>query len=158
MEKIASFTVDHKILKEGLYISRIDGTGNDIVTYDLRMVRPNIPPFLDNAAVHTIEHLFATFVRNSPIKDSIIYFGPMGCLTGFYFIVQGMESQTVLNLVCSALKFIADYEGEIPGSREEECGNYKMHDLFTAKKYAAKMLNILADWNITKMKYNIHFI
>ena len=126
MNKIESFKVDHTRLMPGMYISRTDG---DIITYDIRFVRPNTPPFLENAVIHTIEHLFATYVRNSPFGGGIIYFGPMGCRTGFYFITRGISHEDAIELTRNALAFIADYRGDIPGSAEPECGNYKEHNL-----------------------------
>jgi S-ribosylhomocysteine lyase len=153
MNKIASFTVNHNVLTEGLYLSRTDGERGDIVTYDIRVTKPNVPPYLDNAGVHTMEHLFATYVRNSAWKDNVIYFGPMGCLTGFYFIVQGMCGDAVINLVLHAMDFINTFEGDIPGSGEVECGNYKMHSLEKAKEYADKMLGVLRDWNVDRLEY-----
>ena len=114
MKTIESFLVDHTVLTAGIYLSRVDG---DAVTYDLRLKRPNVEKVLDNAPIHTIEHLFATYVRNSKYSDSIIYFGPMGCRTGFYFIVRdNMSHETVVSLVKEAFDFIAAYDGEIPGN------------------------------------------
>ena len=112
MKKIASFTIDHTILPRGMYVSRVDG---DVTTYDIRMRRPNVEEVLTNGSIHTIEHLFATYVRNSEYTDNIIYFGPMGCRTGCYFLTRGMDGQDVINLTREAFRFIAEYEGEIPG-------------------------------------------
>ena len=135
MKTIESFLVDHTVLRAGIYLSRVDG---DAVTYDLRLKRPNVEKVLDNAPIHTIEHLFATYVRNSKYSDSIIYFGPMGCRTGFYFIVRdNMSHETVVSLVKEAFDFIAAYDGEIPGVSAKECGNYLDHDLEGAKREAA---------------------
>ncbi len=135
MKTIESFLVDHTVLTAGIYLSRVDG---DAVTYDLRLKRPNVEKVLDNAPIHTIEHLFATYVRNSKYSDSIIYFGPMGCRTGFYFIVRdNMSHETVVSLVKEAFDFIAAYDGEIPGVSAKECGNYLDHDLEGAKREAA---------------------
>lgn len=135
MKTIESFLVDHTMLTAGIYLSRVDG---DAVTYDLRLKRPNVEKVLDNAPIHTIEHLFATYVRNSKYSDSIIYFGPMGCRTGFYFIVRdNMSHETVVSLVKEAFDFIAAYDGEIPGVSAKECGNYLDHDLEGAKREAA---------------------
>ena len=153
MERIASFEVDHNVLQEGLYVSRTDGDRGDIVTYDIRIMKPNTPPFLDNAGIHTMEHLFATYVRNSAWKSKVIYFGPMGCLTGFYFIVQGMEGKDVLALTLSAMEFIGSFRGEIPGCGIEECGNYKMHSLEKAQEYANKMIPVLRGWSVDKLRY-----
>lgn len=135
MKTIESFLVDHTVLTAGIYLSRVDG---DAVTYDLRLKRPNVEKVLDNAPIHTIEHLFATYVRNSKYSESIIYFGPMGCRTGFYFIVRdNMSHETVVSLVKEAFDFIAAYDGEIPGVSAKECGNYLDHDLEGAKREAA---------------------
>ncbi len=151
MKKIASFTVDHDKLEKGMYISRIDG---DAVTYDIRMKKPNGGDYLSNGALHTFEHLFATFVRNSRYSDSVIYVGPMGCRTGFYMIlrdsVSGMEA---IELVKSCFGFIADFTGEIPGSKRKECGNYLEHDLDGAKAVARDMLSVLENWQTDNLKY-----
>lgn len=150
MQRIKSFQIDHNTLHPGLYISRVDG---DITTYDLRFIRPNTPPFLSTPSMHTIEHLFATYVRNSPQKDEVIYFGPMGCRTGFYFLVRHIPPQQVIALVQQALAFIADYTDEIPGTTPAECGNYKEHDLETAKKDAAAMKKVLEQWQESQLDY-----
>lgn len=150
MKRIASFEIDHNTLTEGVYLSREDG---DVRTWDIRFVRPNTPPFLEMPAVHTIEHLFATFVRNSAFSEHIIYFGPMGCRTGFYFLTRDMTDGEVLSLVKDTLCFIADFEGDIPGASAIECGNWKEHDLATAKAYAAAMRDILAQKSEADMRY-----
>lgn len=151
MEKIASFTINHDTLKRGLYISRID---SDVVTYDIRAKIPNGNDYLANPAMHTIEHIFATFVRNSIHKNSVIYFGPMGCRTGFYLLLRDNVSYNeVIALVKSAFSFIADFEGEIPGNKKEECGNYLEHDLSTAKEEADEMVKVLKNWTVEDMTY-----
>lgn len=150
MKRIASFEIDHDVLVPGLYTSRQDG---DVITYDLRFVRPNTPPFLPNAVMHTIEHLFATYVRNSRLADKVIYFGPMGCRTGFYFLVRDMAEADVIALVQETLAFVADFEGVIPGSTAIECGNYKEHDLAGAKAQATAMVAALAGWTPEKLQY-----
>lgn len=153
MKKIASFTVNHDVLQKGLYISRIDG---DIVTYDIRMKKPNNPEndYLENGTMHTFEHLFATFVRNTGYSENIIYVGPMGCRTGFYFLVRDKISHgEVIKLLLDTFKFIADFEGEIPGTKRQECGNYKEHNLAGAKETAKDMLKVLANWAEEKMSY-----
>ena len=150
MKRIASFEVDHNTLTEGVYLSRKDG---DVTTWDIRFVRPNTPPFLEMPAVHTIEHLFATFVRNSAFSEQIIYFGPMGCRTGFYFLTRDMADEDVLVLVKDTLAFIAAFEGDIPGVSAVECGNWKEHDLATAKRYASDMAEKLADKTAADMRY-----
>ncbi len=150
MEKIASFQVDHTVLMPGMYVSRVDG---DITTFDLRFVRPNVPPYLEMAAVHTLEHLFATFARNSEHKDKVIYFGPMGCRTGFYFLTRDLSREQALVLTQQALAFVADFAGEIPGVSAVECGNWLEHDLDGARAYAATMVAVLRDWTAEKMEY-----
>lgn len=150
MEKIASFTVDHTKLLRGMYISRIDG---DVVTYDIRTRRPNVEDVMENGAIHTLEHLFATFVRNSKFKDNIIYFGPMGCRTGFYFLTTGMTHGEALKLTQEALGFIESFEGDVPGVSAVECGNYRDHDLDGAKKEAAEQKKVLENWTTADMIY-----
>ena len=152
MEKIKSFQVNHDTLKKGLYVSRVD---RDVVTYDLRMKLPNSGDYLDCNAMHTIEHLFATYARNSAYTDKIIYVGPMGCRTGFYFLVCDMSNSEVLALLRGTFRFIADFSGEIPGTRPEECGNYLAHDLPLAKKEAADYLAVLDDCSENTMNYTI---
>ena len=150
MKRIASFEIDHTRLYPGLFLSRTDG---DVTTYDLRFVRPNTPPFLTNGVLHTIEHLFATFVRNSPWGQQVVYFGPMGCRTGFYFLTRGLAHKEAIGLTREALRFIAAYEGEIPGATEAECGNYREHDLEGAKREAARMAEVLRDWTPDRLVY-----
>ncbi|MCF2652203.1 S-ribosylhomocysteine lyase [Anaeromassilibacillus senegalensis] len=151
MKKIASFTVNHDKLQKGMYISRVDG---DVITYDIRMKTPNAGDYLSNGALHTFEHLFATYARNSALSDSVIYVGPMGCRTGFYFLLRDRVSRAdALALVRESFAFIEQFEGEIPGSRREECGNYLEHDLSGAKETAADMLRVLKNWTPEKMKY-----
>ena len=152
MERIASFTVDHNVLEPGIYVSRSDAdeaTGCITTTFDLRMTAPNREPVMDTAAVHALEHLGATFLRNdAEWKDRVIYFGPMGCRTGFYLVVFGAyESNDVANLVKRLFEFARDFEGEIPGAKPEECGNYHDSDIaqaqWWAKRYVAKTLSCL---------------
>lgn len=145
MDKIASFTVNHLTLKKGLYVSRIDSYNeNCVTTFDLRMTSPNIEPVIDINALHTIEHLGATYLRNCKDKNRIVYFGPMGCRTGFYLIMFGkLESKDVLPLIIDMCKFIVSYEGEIPGASPKECGNYLSQDLPMAKYYINKYLTSL---------------
>lgn len=150
MERIESFNVDHTKLMRGMYISRIDG---DVVTYDIRTRRPNVEEVMQTGAIHTVEHLFATFVRNSELKNNIIYFGPMGCRTGFYFLTTGITHAQALSLTKDALAFIAAYEGDIPGVSAEECGNYRDHDLEGAKKEAASQCEVLKSWTTADMIY-----
>lgn len=138
MKKIPSFQIDHTILEKGIYISRID---DDITTYDIRMRAPNREPVMTNASMHTIEHLFATYVRNTEFGDNIIYFGPMGCRTGFYLVVFGdVTSEGILPLVRELFGFVRDFEGEVPGARPEECGNYLDQNLGMAKWLARRYL------------------
>lgn len=150
MEKIASFCVDHTKLEKGVYVSRIDG---DITTYDIRMRKPNVEEVMDNGAIHTIEHLFATYARNCEYKDSVIYFGPMGCRTGCYFLTRNLDNATVLEIIKNAFRFIADYEGEIPGVSAVECGNYRDHNLEAAKNEAKEFIKILQPLTAENMQY-----
>lgn len=150
MKRIASFEVDHDLLTPGMYTSRVDG---DITTYDVRMVLPNGGEYLYPAAAHTFEHLFATYVRNTPLSDHIVYVGPMGCLTGFYFLVRDLDPAEAIRLVRETMDFVLAFEGTIPGSSKVECGNYLMHDLVGAKKIAARMAPILADWTVADLAY-----
>ncbi len=151
MKKIASFTVDHNKIDKGMYISRIDG---DVITYDVRMKKPNGDDYLPYAAAHTIEHLFATFARNTEFSDSIIYVGPMGCRTGFYFLTRDSVSyEKAISIVRDSMNFIKNFSGEIPGTSAEECGNYKEHDLEEAKLIATDMAKVLSNWNEEKLNY-----
>ena len=146
MEVIPSFQIDHTDLKPGIYVSRTDWLGGEpITTYDIRMTHVNHEPAILPAEMHTIEHLAATYLRNDSYwKNYVIYWGPMGCLTGSYFIVKGNHSiDEVKDVIVRILKFICDYEGEIPGATKEECGNYKLHNLDGSKVYAKKYLNWL---------------
>ena len=137
MEKIESFKVNHLLLKKGLYVSRIDNQGGTYVTtFDLRMRTPNQEPVMDNAPLHTIEHLGATYLRNSNRSKEIIYFGPMGCRTGFYMVVFGKRSpEDVYQLVMDMCEYILNFEGKIPGASEKECGNWREQNLEMAKYY-----------------------
>ena len=147
MEKIASFTIDHTKLLPGLYVSRRDRHGDVCVTtFDLRFTAPNREPVMDVPAIHTIEHLGATFLRNSAVKDNVVYFGPMGCRTGFYLVMFGaLESKEVVDTVLSMCDFILAFEGEIPGARPEECGNYLDQNLPMAKYYTEKYRRALTE-------------
>lgn len=133
MERIKSFCVDHTKLKKGIYQSRVDG---DITTWDIRMTEPNSEPALDPKAAHTIEHIGATLLRNSEVRDNIIYFGPMGCMTGFYLLTRDMDLLAIEPIIIDTFKKIADWEGDIPGARPEECGNYTYMNLEGAKAAA----------------------
>ncbi len=151
MKTIASFTVNHDHLKKGMYVSRVDG---DVVTYDIRMKQPNGGDYLSNGAMHTIEHLFATFARNSAAGESVLYVGPMGCRTGFYLLLRDRVSRAeAIELVRRSMAFIAAFEGEIPGSRREECGNYLDHDLAGARAVAADMAAVLEHWKEENLTY-----
>ena len=152
MKTIASFTVDHDKIGKGMYISRIDG---DVVTYDLRMKIPNGGDYLDMPAAHTIEHLFATYARNSAFAEDIVYVGPMGCRTGFYLLVRDSVTHAdAIRLVQESFAFIAEFEGEIPGTKRKECGNYLEHDLAGAKAIAADVCDFMADWTVAKLSYD----
>ena len=152
MEKITSFTIDHIRLQPGLYVSRKDAVGSEAVTtFDLRLTSPNEEPVMNTAEVHTIEHLAATFLRNDPAwKDRVLYFGPMGCRTGFYLLLSGdLSSQDVLPLVTECFRFIRDYRGEVPGASPRDCGNYLDMNLSMAnywgRRYTALLENITPD-------------
>ena len=151
MERIASFSVNHDKLEKGIYISRIDA---DVISYDIRMKKPNGGDYLEVAAMHTFEHLFATYARNSEFSDNVIYVGPMGCRTGFYLLMRDVvKKQDVIDMVKGAFSYISNFDGIIPGSKKEECGNYLEHDLEGAKEVAKDMCRVLADWTEEKMKY-----
>lgn len=150
LNRIKSFDVNHDVLVPGMYISRID---DGIITYDLRLKKPNSEPVIENGALHTIEHLFATYVRNTEYSKNIVYFGPMGCRTGFYFITRGIPHKTAIELTQKAFRFIADFEGEIPGSHRWECGNYREHDLSGAKKEAVKYLEVIKNYAESELVY-----
>jgi len=152
MEKITSFTIDHIRLQPGLYVSRKDAVGSETVTtFDLRLTSPNEEPVMNTAEVHTIEHLAATFLRNDPAwKDRVLYFGPMGCRTGFYLLLSGdLSSRDVLPLVTDCFRFIRDYRGEVPGASPKDCGNYLDMNLSMAnywgRRYTALLENITPD-------------
>lgn len=155
MKKIASFTVNHIDLLPGIYVSRIDTIGENIITtYDLRFKRPNLEPVMNTAEIHTIEHLAATYLRNhAEFADETIYFGPMGCRTGFYLILKGeRSSKEIAPLITELFKFVADFEGEVPGASARDCGNYLDMNLpmakYEAKKYVENVLLKLTDANL----------
>ncbi len=151
MKKIASFTVNHDLLERGMYISRIDG---DVVTYDIRMKKPNAGDYLDMAAAHTLEHLFATYARNSRFGEAIVYVGPMGCRTGFYLLTRSSLSHAeAIALVRESMAFARDFEGEIPGNKREECGNYLYHDLEGARAIGKEMADVLQGWTVADLQY-----
>lgn len=140
IERITSFTVDHDLLTPGIYISRVDG---DVTTYDLRTRTPNAGAYMDNATMHSVEHMFATFIRNSAIASSVLYFGPMGCQTGFYLLVRDEKPETVLAAVRETLEKILAYDGPVFGASRKECGNYRNLDLALAKAECRAYLDVL---------------
>lgn len=140
MEKIKSFQINHNILEPGFYISRED---DNVITYDLRTRKPNAGDYMDNATMHSLEHMFATYSRNSEVAEKIVYFGPMGCQTGFYFLVKDLEPKKVFELTKEILEQILAYEGPVFGASAIECGNYKNLDLELAKTEALKYLEVL---------------
>ncbi len=150
MNRIPSFSIDHTKLKRGVYLSRQD---DDVKTWDVRMKEPNHGDYLSQGALHTIEHLFATYARNSRYQDGIIYIGPMGCRTGMYFLTRGLSDQEVLDCVKESYRFMASYEGEIPGAKEEECGNYREHSLEDCREESRKYLEVLEPLTVEDMRY-----
>ena len=151
MEKIASFTINHDLLTPGMYVSRVDG---DVVPYDLRLKFPNRGDYLAQGALHTLEHLIATYARSSNLGDQVIYFGPMGCRTGFYLLLRdSVSKEEAISLTRDAFAFAATFQGEIPGAKAIECGNYREHDLSGAQAEAEKYLEVLRDWSPEKMVY-----
>lgn len=144
MKTIPSFTIDHIHLLRGIYVSRKDEVGGDVVTtFDIRMKEPNREPALGQGAIHTIEHLAATYLRNDPKwSDRIVYWGPMGCLTGNYLLMRGdLDSADIVDLMKETFRFVAEFEGEVPGQASKDCGNYLLHDLPMAKWESAKYLH-----------------
>ena len=140
MRKIASFSVNHNKITEGIYVSRIDG---DITTYDMRMRKPNMGDYIDNITMHSLEHMFATYVRNSEIEQDVIYFGPMGCQTGFYLLVRDANNDKVLSVVKGVLESIISHKGEMFGNTKEECGNYRNLNLECAQLESKRYLDVL---------------
>lgn len=140
INRIASFSVNHDYITPGIYVSRIDG---DIVTYDMRTRKPNSDDYMDNITMHSVEHMFATYVRASEIGDDVIYFGPMGCRTGFYLLVRNAKNDKVLQIVTETLKKIIFHDGEMFGASREECGNYRELDLESARVECRKFLSVL---------------
>lgn len=151
LKKIASFTINHDILTPGLYISRVDG---DCITYDLRMKYPNQGDYVNQSALHTLEHLVATFVRSGEASDQVVYFGPMGCRTGCYLILRdSMSHGDAIRLVQDAFRFAANFAGDIPGGTRIECGNCLDHDLTGAKAEAAAYCKVLEGWRPAQLTY-----
>lgn len=155
MDKIPSFTVNHNKLLRGIYVSRKDIVGNEVVTtFDIRMKEPNREPVLHPGASHTIEHLAATYLRNDPEwKDKVIYWGPMGCMTGYYLLLKGdFQPSDILNIISQTFRFIACFEGQIPGVAPQDCGNYLLHDLpmarFESRKYLEEVLDNISEANM----------
>lgn len=142
-QKIESFKIDHNKLNPGIYVSRTDG---DIVTYDLRTRKPNMGDFMDNATMHSVEHMIATYIRSSLIGQDIIYFGPMGCQTGFYLLVRNGNNDEVLAVVKETLRKVISHEGEVFGASQIECGNYKNLDITLAKEECRKYLEVLESY------------
>ena len=153
MERIASFCVDHTTLLPGMYLCRRDGAEGEILTWDIRMKQPNKGSYLSPAAAHTLEHLFATYARNSKYSKGVVYVGPMGCLTGFYLVTTGLTPAEALELTRSAFAWMAEFEGEIPGASAVECGNYLMMDPIAARAEAAAMLPVLEALDADKLHY-----
>jgi S-ribosylhomocysteine lyase len=159
MKKISSFTIDHLRLKPGVYVSRKDKVGeNTVTTFDLRLTKPNCEPVLNTAEVHTIEHLAATYLRNhKDFSSKTVYFGPMGCRTGFYLLLSGdYESKDIVDLLIGLFKFISEYEGDVPGASAKDCGNYLDMNLPMARYVAKKYLNeVLLNVNEETLNYPI---
>lgn len=158
MEKIPSFTIDHEKLLRGVYVSRIDHTssGDTITTFDIRLTEPNREKPVSPESLHTIEHLAATFLRNNPQwKDKVVYWGPMGCCTGCYLILQGeLHPEDILPLLKDTFRFISEFEGDIPGATPKDCGNYLFNDLSEARNVASKFLNeILKNPSKVNLRY-----
>ena len=152
MERIASFTVDHTVLEPGVYLSRRDGT---TVTFDLRFKKPNTGDLLSNAELHSVEHVIATLLRNSPQKDAVIYFGPMGCQTGFYFLFDGekLSNANAVRLLQRVFTAAAKFDGAMPGASARECGNYRNLDVELARRCCAYYADVIADWSEEKLVY-----
>lgn len=150
MERITSFTINHDLLEPGIYISRVDG---DVTTYDLRTRKPNMGDYMTNAAMHSVEHMFATIIRNSAIKDDVIYFGPMGCQTGFYLLIRNADNQQVLSVVKDVLRQIIAYEGPVFGASRVECGNYANLELSLAHEECKRYLDVLEHYPHIDFKY-----
>ncbi len=156
MEKITSFTIDHIRLQPGLYVSRTDTIGSEtITTFDLRLTKPNDEPVMNTAEMHTMEHLAATYLRNEPAwKDRVIYFGPMGCRTGFYLLLAGsLTSREVLPLVTDCFRFIRDFRGEVPGASARDCGNYLDMNLPMANYWGGKYVALLETIDGSRLVY-----
>ena len=153
MERIASFSVDHNKLLPGLYYSRRD---SDVITFDLRFKKPNTGDLLTNSEMHSVEHLIATLLRNSEAKDAVVYFGPMGCQTGFYFLFDNaqLSCEDAIDLLKEVFRTAAAFEGEMPGKSAVECGNYINLDVETGKAACKFYADLIADWSVEKLAYD----
>lgn len=150
MRRITSFEVDHNKLEKGLYISRVDG---DVTTYDVRMTKPNVDTPMSTGTIHAIEHIGATYLRNSDWQDRIIYFGPMGCRTGFYLLIRNSDNNRIISLVKETFLYISDFKGDIPGASAVECGNYLDMDKDGAVNMAKEYLKVLKNYTADRLKY-----
>ena len=150
MEKITSFTVNHDLLTPGIYISRVDG---DITTYDLRTRTPNAGDYMDNLTMHSVEHMFATLIRNSTLKEQVVYFGPMGCQTGFYLLMRNADHPRVFETVKQVLRDILAHEGAVYGASRQECGNYRNLSLEAAKTECQRYLRVLEGISCPDFRY-----
>ena len=150
--RITSFSINHDVLLPGLYVSRVDG---DVTTYDMRTRRPNTGDLMDNSTMHSLEHMFATYIRNGDLKDSVIYFGPMGCQTGFYFLFDGekLSNANAVRLLQRVFTAAAKFDGAMPGASARECGNYRNLDVELARRCCAYYADVIADWSEEKLVY-----
>lgn len=153
MERIASFSIDHTRLLPGMYLSRTDG---EVITWDIRMRRPNMGDYLSTGTCHALEHLFATYLRNGSYKEHVVYVGPMGCRTGCYVLTQGLTHAEALDMIREGFEATAAHEGPVPGASPEECGNYRDMDPEGARAEARHMLEVLKDWTPEQMKYKYY--
>lgn len=150
MERIKSFTINHDILMPGFYISRVDG---DITTYDMRTRRPNMGNYMSDLTMHSVEHMFATYIRNSEIADDVVYFGPMGCQTGFYLLIRNADDKQVFEITKKVLQEILDHEGPVFGASAVECGNYRNLELAAAKEECRTYLEVLKEQTNMEFTY-----
>lgn len=148
--RIASFSIDHDKLLPGLYVSRVDG---DITTYDMRCRRPNTGDLLDNSTLHSLEHMFATYIRNGELRSQIVYFGPMGCQTGFYLLVRNADPERTVKALKTALAQVVAHTGEVFGNSQVECGNFRTLSLKASQDECASYLKVLEDWTVDKLAY-----
>ena len=150
MQKITSFTVDHNYIVPGFYLSRVDG---DVTTYDLRTRRPNCGDYMDLSTMHTCEHMLATYLRNGDLKQDILYFGPMGCQTGFYLLVRNADHSEVLDVLRESLQRVIDHTGPVFGASRKECGNFASLDLKKAQDECARYLEVIRNWTADDLGY-----